>query len=218
MDPKRSLIGISVGLLMAIAARGAVADVIVGVTATAATERVYAPWGQDRAVSHTVDGSGLDAGTGGHTTVPDGFMWLSENGAAPGTAGAPVADQWIKFDLGALFSDVTMRIWNYNETLLVDRGLRDMVVLVSATDAPDIGDWVSLGPTTLAKAPGDSSTDFSETFSLGTGPIRYVYFDIGTNHGSSEGLVGLSEVQFTPEPATLSLLTLGAFALLRRRK
>ncbi len=163
------------------------AVVITGVQAQATSE-LGAPF--SRLAQNTVDGSGLNAGTGTHTIVPDGNMWLNT-----GTFQAPNdPDPEIFFDLGGQFEIDSVRIWNYNEGVpnLTSRGVRDVTVL--ATDSLS-NPFVPVANITVSQAPGVDNVDFSETFALNT-TARFVQFDIVNGHGGDNNFLGLSEVQF----------------------
>ena len=174
-------------------------------------EDVSTQWsGYGRQAVHTVDGSGwLINGAGTHTNLPNGTMWLTNTSQA-------VSAAYIVFDLGAEYDLESMDIWNSNgPSSEPGRGVKDMEVLVSA----DNSTWTSMGNYTLAIAPGDAYVPFTDTHSLAADGVRYVKFDIATNFDNNiYGLVGLSEVRFIPEPATLVLLGVGGLAFLRRQR
>jgi hypothetical protein len=181
-------------------------DLVPNVTASASSELVG---GFDRAALHLVDGSGLDAG-GGHTLIPDGFMWLSTgNGCCGGAADpAPV----LTFDLGKLYDLTSMRVWNYNESqpgleFLLNRGIANADISVAGED-------LSFSPLIVGqefeKAPG-TVTDFSQSIALNTS-ARYVRLDNMVHiAGADNDFFGLSEVQFDatnvdpPPPVVLPL-------------
>jgi len=191
---------------------------VVGVVATASSQLLG---NFDRAASHTVDGSGFNAITGTHTTVPDGNMWL--NVGSSGAFGTPDTDPFIQFDLGSKRNIDFIEIWNYNENsppLLTARGVNQATFQVS----DDGVNFVDLFTTNLAIAPGVNNVDFHQTFQIDS-MGRYLRLAHLTNHGGDNGFVGLSEVrifaaqtQAIPEPATLLLGTLGITALLARRR
>ncbi len=159
----------------------------------------------ERAASHMLDGSGMDFAAGTHTIVPDGFMWLTNGvGFLGGTDTAP----FVVFDMGAVTDVTDVKIWNYNETLegrpeLLGRGVNAFDISVAADFA---GPFTPAGSFALDVAPGVGDVDFSETIALDRNDIRFVRFDIRSNHNGvtypavggepDAAFAGLSEVQF----------------------
>jgi hypothetical protein len=159
----------------------------------------------ERAATHMLDGSGMDFAAGTHTIAPDGFMWLTNgNGFLGGTDVAP----FVVFDMGAITDVTDVKIWNYNETLvnrpeLLGRGVNAFDVSVAANLA---GPFTPAGSFALDVAPGVGDVDFSETIALDRNDIRFVRFDIRSNHNGvvypavggepDAAFAGLSEVQF----------------------
>jgi hypothetical protein len=196
----------------------------------------FGPFQQDRQALHLTDGSGL-LGSGRYSsTVYEGVNWLGENGSAVTSgpnAERPVTDQWLKFDLGALYGTVDMRVWNLNDLGYTSRGVKDLHILVDANNDSNLSNWTDLGAFVFNQAPGSDSVDFSQIVSLASSnDFRYVYFDIDTNWGDNYppyGFVGLSEVQFNtaaqvsvdvPEPMSIALLGMGlaGIGFTRRRR
>jgi hypothetical protein len=76
------------------------------------------PYGLDRAVVHTVDGSGLTAGPSGILGAADSTV---DTSATPnmwtttGNQGPTDLNPFVTYDLGAFYNLQTVRIWNYNE-------------------------------------------------------------------------------------------------------
>jgi hypothetical protein len=197
----------------------------------------------NRLAVHTVDGTGLNASNPpNHDTDPT-HMWLNTgDGTFPG--GTPSSDPdrpgqlaHITFDLGSTVAFQSIRIWNYNEVrpsdgaLFVNRGVQTLTISIATaanptTFVPLIDPNNSSTTWTFAEAPG-SSTYTGQLFTL-TLPAtaEFVRFDIKTNYGDPNGLVGLSEVQFftpapVPEPSVMALLVFGpgiAVALGRARR
>lgn len=160
----------------------------------------------DRSAQHMIDGSGLNVAAGSHAIGPDGNMWLS---AGMGFGGPDDPSPSVTFDLGGVVDLTKMKIWNYNEDpapapdILLGRGVNQFEVSVGVVEG---GPFTSLGTFTLDMAPGVGDVDFSETFNLDEDGVRFVKFDILSNHNGvsypavggeiDAAFVGLSEVQF----------------------
>lgn len=140
----------------------------------------YTPDG--RLPVHTVNGAGLVGNA--HSTNPAGTMWLTAGGDAAGH---------IEFDLGAVYSLSSLRVWNYNEATagLSTRGIATANIDVATSPGAYS---THLAGQALAKAPG-TETDFSESIAMGGVNARFVRLDVLTNHGDAS-FTGLSEIQF----------------------
>ena len=195
------------------------------VTATAANFAVAST-----APVNAVNGSGLD-GTGemhSNGAWNDNVGWLGDTpnlgNVNPGTweGGA-----WIRFDFDQVHPIASARIWNYN-ALLSNRGMNQVVIEYSETGGSDPSDWTRLGGedhvVSFTQAPGlPDYTGFTVDFGdVNAGSVIFTALsaDIGVANFGESGNAGLAEVRFAivPEPATLSLLALGAVALIRRKK
>ena len=169
-----------------------------------------------------IDGSGLDInGPGTHSTVSNnsysggqhGTMWMSTQ----------TADAWLIFDLGQVYADLDyVKIWNWNwsgyDTSY--RCAKNVNIYVSDTPLAD-GDagWTLDSQVVLNKGPGDDVTPYGDIVPINTANVRYIDIHIVDSYDAIP-YIGLSEVQFydTPEPATIALLGMGLFGLIRRRK
>ena len=196
----RSLASVIAVLILANAAQAAV---ISGVRVDHVSSELAFNGPFNRRASMTVDGSGLNAVTGTHSNVPDNTMWLTttsnsiccggtEYGGIITNAANPAdTDPEITWDLGARYNLSTMRVWNYNEVNLTNRGVQNANLLVS----DDGVTYTNLGPIVLNQAPGNTAVDFSQTVNMNVS-ARFVKLDILSNYGDGNGFVGLSEVRF----------------------
>ncbi|MBN2022333.1 MAG: hypothetical protein JW809_06020 [Pirellulales bacterium] len=145
-----------------------------------------------------------------HATTPDGTMWLTagigrHGGDASKNDGAPS----VTFDLGRPVDLSIIKIWNYNEVNLTQRGVKQLRVLASPTGKPD--SFTELGTFTLDQARDGSigptvDPTFPRTLRVRGAGARFVRFDILSNHAGvtfptsdasvDNAFVGLSEVQF----------------------
>ncbi|MBL7187566.1 MAG: discoidin domain-containing protein [Phycisphaerae bacterium] len=135
----------------------------------------------------TVDGSGLDATAGQHSTL-DTDMWL-----AASVEGEPL---WIQYEFGRVYKLRQMNVWNYNISAeeIVGFGLKDVRIEYS-TDAVE---WTTLGSVELAQAAGNFA-EKGMIVDLGGVAAKYVRFNVDSAWGTL-GQYGLSEVQFQQIP------------------
>jgi hypothetical protein len=170
--------------------------------------------GFDRINDYLVDGSGLDA-DGGHTQVPDAFMWLSTGTDFGGDDPDPSAT----FILGDVHTINSFTVWNYNEVNLPLRGVNEVSIEYGTTAA--LGSTVA-GITNFAVAPGADGYKGEVFDSFTPFDAKYIKFNIDSNHGGDNNFYGLSEVQFdgtvVPEPSSLAFLGLSGLLLLRRQR
>ena len=179
-------------------------------------------WGL-RAADNTINGSGLTAGTGVHNAATTD-MWMiigdantnagiGYDGISPDRAGQ-AGESYIIYDLGAQYDLTGIHVWNHGESPQI-YGV-DLVNIAASADLT-FGSGTSFN-LTIAPATNNTGEDVAFTAS----GVRYVRFDIQSNHGGAWNLTGLSEVRFetpvVPEPATLCLMGLGAIGFIVRRK
>jgi hypothetical protein len=128
-----------------------------------------------------------------HSATPGGPMWLSDGVGE-------VEEQYIIFDLGALYDLKKIRIWNYNENVrgLMNRGIKDMDILVSK----DGINFSRIDSYTLLAGKEKEDKYYSQDIIIKSDRIRYVRFDVKTNHSTEwfsfgvSKFVGLSKVMF----------------------
>lgn len=199
--------------LMAIAGVAQAAE-FTGITVDSWSSHLQWEGPTSRHPDNTINEYGLHYnGPDTHTVWPQDAAWTSD-------WNAPIADQYITYDMGAQVNPATLlvRIWNNNEPGWLHAGVRDLDILVSADNIS----FTSLGVSVLAQGPALNDVDYSEVFSFSPGsPFQYVKFDVLANHGAAE-VVGLAEVKFyadeIPEPASMLILAVGSVLACRRRR
>ncbi len=128
-------------------------------------------------------------------------------------AAALRAGAWIRFDLGQEYYKLdAAHVWNYTRDNRYTTSF-DLSISLDGISYTLIGDDLAMTQTTAPTA--------VDTFSLGYSgaPFRYIRFNDFVGNAVTVTLLG--EVRFdasVPEPASLSMLALGALALLRRRR
>ncbi len=186
------------------------------------------PQDSTRPAANVVNGSGMtdqDADLIPDTHAANDYgahiNWMSNTLPTSG-----LIDEWLTLDLGESFELDVMKVWNFNATGdRTDRGVGTADLYYSMLDDPGIdftdpAFWTLLRQVTLSEALGDSSYNTPDVIPLGGIEARWLALDILSTQGSTQ-FVGLSEIQVLdviPEPATLTLLALGALGLLRRRQ
>ena len=156
--------------------------------------------------------------TEAHSTDPEGTMWLSSGVGYRKQLPSKSPDDRdpeLVFDLGALRNLAAIKVWNYNEVNLTERGVKRLRVLISATE--DDASFREIGTFELDQAqsgsPGPSTAPrFPQTLEAKAQAVRFVKFDIVSNHRGTtfpmakgekpvedNAFVGLSEVKFLTE-------------------
>lgn len=185
------------------------AQLIVQPTVTAFSSQN--PYGIDRQVGYTRNGSGLSVGPSGipgaadatHNGTATPGMWTTR-----GNTGAPNdLDPYVTYDLGAVHTLQTTRIWNYNETGFLFPGAQTILVSTST----DNTNFTVFGTVSPAQG-GGGPFEIAQDFATAVAGVRYVKLQIltnydgaifwssitGTNYAGPDGryLTGLSEVRF----------------------
>lgn len=213
-------------MLLAIATGDIYADAITGVSVVGVSSEYRnsseGPYTATKLIGGKSTGLNIN-GPGTHSTVSanrystgrKGTMWMS-NGLDNGP-------QYIIFDLGEASKGVgSIKIWNWNDPVDLNRGVRDLKIYVSDTKLP-YGDtnWTLKSSVVLDKAPGNNTTAFGQEVSIDSPDIRYVLFEVMSNYRTTDNLYsGLSEVVFytVPEPTTSTLTASGLMRALCHKK
>jgi len=151
------------------------------------------PFG-DFAASHLTDGSGLTAGPSGILGAADSTHGNLADAAMYQSSGVATAKEAIIiFNLGAILSLHTTRIWNYNELFNnspnTGLGAADIEVAVSLNNT-NYTVLTNLAPIRSTAIANESSQDFG----ISATGVRYVRFDLTSFNGGKQA--GLSEVRF----------------------
>ena len=227
-----------VGMMVALAvvvgtATSSNAALITGVTASADSEASAT----NTPASKTTDESGLNTGTGEHSTG-NKLGWFSNNTA--GLAGT----HWIQWDLGALYTLSSIQVWNMNQsTAYTYEGINQVDIYTSSVLAPGDPEGAGAANWTLLKADAVFSeatgandyTGFDLATEIGTAlpgtDVQWVRFEIDTTFyngtQAQADRTGMAEIQFkgveaspVPEPSAIVLTVMGliGICLCRRRR
>ena len=162
------------------------------------TDLILAPVGATALTSHPdgdgywprylIDGSGL-SGLGRSATHTDAgavnLFWHS-------AVGVDVSQQWVEFDLGMPYDVANALIWQLAQENFTTRGVYAFTIKVAGPDylfsTYSVNNWLNQA-TGLPNEP-------VQVVPLVANNVRYVRFEIQSNWGSTQGIVGLSEVRF----------------------
>lgn len=109
------------------------------------------------------------------------------------------AGHWLLFDLGKRYRIQGIRIWNYNDPALLNRGISKMAVHYSG----DSVRWYHDRDIDLEKAPGHNRYEGMDWENLSIPEARYVLLTALENFGH-ESCFGLGEVLFEAEEVIIS--------------
>lgn len=189
-------LGVAFGLVFAGVIRGDESHIIAPVSATASTTWSGTPGFVSP--NYLIDGSGL-TGAGRSATHTNanaaGLFWHSNSGIV-------VANQWLEFDLGAVYTISNALVWQLAQVTFTTRGVRAFTIKVAGPDR--VFSTLSTG-NELNQATG-AANEPVQVVPLAAHYVWYVRFEIQSNWGAS-GIVGLSEVRFEggpPEPRDLT--------------
>jgi len=137
---------------------------------------------------NTTNNSGMDADD--LHSNKSASMWLSEDVGAQ-----PVS---IEYEFDRLYKLHQMLVWNYNgEGLNTVFGIKDVTIEYSTNGT----DWMLLGATEFAKAPGTDGYSHDTPVDFDGALAKYVRLTATSNHsGGFAGQYGLSEVRFLYVP------------------
>jgi len=182
-----------------------------------------------REIIYSINGAGMDSKTTHASGSPPGSMSLfrGHTHANPGTA---VGSHWGRYKFDQAYDLSNLWIWNWNEDPFNLFGWKHLTVEYSLTGGPNASDWTTLATDVFVPV-GTKTAGMPASLILPMGGITAQYvvltnvgFGAEENHSNGQFTndAGLSEVRFevvpVPEPASLTLLSLGGLALLRRRK
>ena len=115
--------------------------------------------------------------------------WISCE-PSPNPNGSRDASHWILYNFSKPYVLQKMQVWNTNDPVNLDRGIRNMVVDYSQ----DGNTWTELGAFELPQAEGMSDYQGIETLNFDGTQAQYVLITALDNYGAD--CYGLSEVRF----------------------
>ena len=180
-----------IALLCAVLCSSVYGAQIAGVSATASSDSADA--------AKLVDGSGMSGDLHDNNSAN---MWQSAGYGSNPHGGTVAGSYWVEFDLGRVYLVSDMRIWNYNVSGLVNRGVKVITVQYSTVGGTGSADWTTgyTGAVAQAQAQGTGPSAVDKIIDFTGILARYIVLTIAEypnqNYFSSVPDVGLSEVQF----------------------
>ncbi len=140
----------------------------------------------------TIDGSGM-TGTGRRATHSNangwGLFWNSD-------VNVVTSDQWIEFDLGAVYDVTNALLWQMACADLTKTGVKEFTIKVAGSDHA----FSTYSTGNILNQASEELEQFPRVMPLVAKNIRYVRFEIQSNWGRPDGSVGLAEVRFEVAP------------------
>lgn len=96
---------------------------------------------------------------------------------------------WIRYDLGTTYVLGTVTLWNYNNPLNLDNGVKDIAIDVSSDGIT----WTEAGTTTVNISEGSAFYEGEDILELGGVSADYLLITVLNNHGGS--CSGFSELK-----------------------
>jgi len=159
------------------------------VSASASTAFPYMGYYESQFV---IDGSGL-TGTGRRATHSNangwGLFWNSD-------VNVVTSQQWIEFDLGAVYDVTNALIWQLVAEGATKTGVKAFSIRVAGSDHT----FSTYSTDNMLNQGSSELEQFPRVLPLVAKNIRYVRLEIQSNWGRADGSVGLSEVRFEVAP------------------
>lgn len=216
-----------VALVLLLGVVGIASAAVNSVPGSAITSRTWGVNWTGRVTQRITDQSGLSpGGTYGIHGYRFDDGWMSGNQVDATDRGGTPSGAWVEFEFNRNYN--LGETWVWNVVSIATRGMRNVQVHYSTTGSTtNPADWTKLGDFELDRCcPGPEPAPYQDRGpaeaqllgDFGGASAKYVVITADDVDGNWGGCcVGLNEIIFIPEPASLVLLGLGGVALLRRR-